>query len=227
MLKTRNKSYTNTLAYITKAKILIVKRIKGKMTNFKMFNGIILGALLISSSFLYSQDGALSSYRILLDLSGTKTENPQDSLIGIEFYSGIDGEMNCNVAHIKHTREIIKYNFEILNFEILSMKSGIGSCTKKVKPPTIYIKFVIGTKSLVGGNFEYCKFIPITFETSYTQPQFNLDSLDLSKYLSLNSEAIAIKIDSEKNHTIINQVESSINTMIKFEPQNTKNNREK
>ena len=94
------------------------------MTNCKIGRGVVMCLLILVYSFSFSQDMASCTYRISLRLTDINLENSKDSLRKIEFYSGNDEEMSCNVANLNYKRALLKFNLDSLDFEIFSMKSG-------------------------------------------------------------------------------------------------------
>ena len=74
-----------------------------------------------------------------------------------------------------------------------------------MKPPTIFIKFIVQRTMGTEQSFQYQKFLPIVFESSYDRPDFVLDSLDLSDCLRIDSEASLVLIDEQGFARVIKQ----------------------
>lgn len=175
---------------------------------------------LIHNTSVFAQDMASASYRVKLKVANLGLEPGVDSLLAVEFYHGLDEIMNCSLAHLQESKGL-KYDLDSLEFELYAFKSGIGSCARKVKPPTIYIKFIIQKKQGLAEPLVYHKFLPMVFEGSYDRADFVLDDLDLSDRLGIDSEAILVLLDEKGIGRMMKlaayKLELNWNTLLKYE----------
>lgn len=175
---------------------------------------------LIHNTSVFAQDMAGASYRVKLKVANLGLEPGVDSLLAVEFYHGLDEIMNCSLAHLQESKGL-KYDLDSLEFELYAFKSGIGSCARKVKPPTIFIKFIIQKKQGLAEPLVYHKFLPLVFEGSYERADFVLDSLDLSDRLGIDSEASLVLIDEKGIERMMKlsayKLELNWNTLLKYE----------
>lgn len=185
-----------------------------KALRFIVFFGLLQGTSVVA------QDMAGASYRLKLRVANLGLEAGVDSLVALEFYHGLDEIMNCSLAHLQESKGL-KYNLDSLEFELYAGKIGIGSCSRKVKPPTIFIKFIVQRKRGTKPNIEYYKFLPIVFESSYDRPDFILDSLDLGDCLRIDSEASLVLIDEHGVARVVKQSAISLDvnwsTLLRYE----------
>ena len=175
---------------------------------------------LIHNTSVFAQDMASASYRVKLKFTNLGLEPGVDSLLAVEFYHGLDEIMNCSLAHLQESKGL-KYNPDSLEFELYAGKIGIGSCSRKVKPPTIFIKFIVQRTMGTERSFQYQKFLPIVFESSYDRADFVLDDLDLSDRLGIDSEACLVLIDEKGIERMMKlsayKLELNWNTLLKYE----------
>jgi hypothetical protein len=175
---------------------------------------------LIHNTSVFAQDMAGSSYRVKLKFTNLGLEPGVDSLLAVEFYHGLDEIMNCSLAHLQESKGL-KYNLDSLEFELYAGKIGIGSCSRKVKPPTIFIKFIVQRTMGTERSFQYQKFLPIVFESSYDRADFVLDDLDLSDRLGIDSEACCLVINEQGfvRFTKLSEVRSELDwsTLLRYD----------
>jgi len=175
---------------------------------------------LIHNTSVFAQDMAGASYRVKLKVANLGLEAGVDSLLAVEFYHGLDEIMNCSLAHLEESKGL-KYNLDSLEFELYAGKIGIGSCSRKVKPPTIFIKFLLQRTMGTEQSIQYHKFLPIVFESSYDRPDFILDSLDLSDCLRIDSEASLVLIDEQGVERVVKQsaipLDVNWSTLLRYE----------
>lgn len=161
-----------------------------------------------------------SSYRVKLKVANLGLEAGVDALLAVEFYHGLDEIMNCSLARLQESKGL-KYDLDSLEFELYAFKSGMGSCARKVKPPTIYIKFIIQKKQGLAEPLVYHKFLPLVFEGSYDRADFVLDDLDLSDCLGIDSEVSLVLVDEQGlarilKHSAIS-LEFNWSTLLRYE----------
>lgn len=175
---------------------------------------------LIHNTSVFAQDMASASYRVKLKFTNLGLEPGVDSLLAVEFYHGLDEIMNCSLAHLQESKGL-KYNLDSLEFELYAGKIGIGSCSRKVKPPTIFIKFIVQRTMGTERSFQYQKFLPIVFESSYDRADFVLDDLDLSDRLGIDSEASCLVINEQGfvRFTKLSEVRSELDwsTLLRYD----------
>lgn len=185
-----------------------------KVLQLIVFFGLLQGTNVVA------QDMAGATYRLKLHIANLGLEAGVDSLVALEFYHGLDEIMNCSLAHLQESKGL-KYNLDSLEFELYAGKIGIGSCSRKVKPPTIFIKFIVQRKRGTKPSIEYYKFLPIVFESSYDRPDFVLDCLDLSDCLRIDSEASLVLIDEHGVARVVKQSAISLDvnwsTLLRYE----------
>lgn len=175
---------------------------------------------LMHNTSVFAQDMASACYRVKLKVANLGLEAGVDSLLAVEFYHGLDEIMNCSLAHLQESKGL-KYDLDSLEFELYAFKSGIGSCARKVKPPTIFIKFIIQKKQGLAEPLVYHKFLPLVFEGSYERADFVLDDLDLSDRLGIDSEASCLALNEQGfvRFTKLSEVRSEIDwsTLMRYE----------
>lgn len=185
-----------------------------KVLQLIVFFGLLQGTNVVA------QDMAGATYRLKLHIANLGLEAGVDSLVALEFYHGLDEIMNCSLAHLQESKGL-KYNLDSLEFELYAGKIGIGSCSRKVKPPTIFIKFIVQRKRGTKPSIEYYKFLPIVFESSYDRPDFVLDCLDLSDCLRIDSDASLVLIDEHGVARVVKQSAISLDvnwsTLLRYE----------
>lgn len=188
-----------------------------------MKSKLVIWLLTLWSVSGFSQDHAMAYYQVEIEFSNFEL-TPSDSILSIEFLHGIDGGVSCSVTGNSHKIGYHCHESNPNRYSIFESNGGIGSCARKFKPPTIYLRFAIHRFNWRGEASEFQKIIPIVFFDEYLHHEFALENVDLSDYLGLDSKAVAVYVDEIGSWSIKPLTEVVKNpfylTMIEYEQLN-------